>query len=41
MIRDEITQLLKSLHLRKIEEILDKELKYARQKSLSDEHRKS
>lgn len=37
MTRDEIMQLLKGLHLRKIAEILDKELKHARQKSLSDE----
>ena len=37
MTRDEIMQLLKSLHLRKMAEILDKELKHARQKSLSDE----
>jgi DNA replication protein DnaC len=37
MTRDEIMQLLKSLHLRKMAEILDKELKNARQKSLSDE----
>jgi DNA replication protein DnaC len=37
MTRDEIMQLLKSLHLRKMAEILDKELRHARQKSLSDE----
>ena len=37
MTRDEIMQLLKCLQLRKIAEILDKEIKCARQKSLSDE----
>ena len=37
MTRDEIMQLLKSLRLSKIAEVLDKELRHARQKSLSDE----
>jgi DNA replication protein DnaC len=37
MLRDEIRQLLKSLHLNKIAEILDEELKNAREKSLADE----
>jgi DNA replication protein DnaC len=37
MMRDEIRQLLKSLHLDKIEEILDEELKNARENSLADE----
>jgi len=37
MLRDEIRQLLKGLHLNKIAEILDEELKSARDKSLADE----
>jgi DNA replication protein DnaC len=37
MLRDEIRQLLKGLHLNKIGEILDEELKNAREKSLADE----
>jgi DNA replication protein DnaC len=37
MMRDEIRQLLKSLHLDKIEEIFDEELKNARENSLADE----
>ena len=37
MLRDEIRQLLAALHLHKIAEILDEELKNARDKSLADE----
>ena len=37
MLRDEIRQLLAALHLSKIAEILDEELKGAREKSLADE----
>ena len=37
MLRDEIQQLLKCLHLNKMAEILDEEIKHARENSLPDE----